>query len=569
MKYLSLFSGVGGFELGIKQAYENILTQKTEKRTGEENEEIIRKQEGKINNEGNQRLGSGGAELLQHSDGSPTGQPTCIGYSEIDKYATQIYQSHFPSHKNYGDITKINADELPDFDFLCGGFPCQSFSIAGKRRGFADTRGTLFFDIARILQAKKPRLLLLENVKGLLSHDNGKTFATIVATLSELGYDLQWQVLNSKNFGVPQNRERVFIIGHLRGTPRPEVFPLGTTNPKALEYVGGILSEKAKLWLDNGKMFSRNFPQGSRVYKSTGISSTIASQAGGLGAKTGLYAIPVLTPDRPNKRQNGRRFKEDGEPSFTLTSQDKHGIYDGMKIRRLTPTECERLQGFPDNWTENGVYDIISLETLLTKQLCQNVKYRGAVVQSLLEKSNFVLNTTSDGRSGEIQISFTPKKEKTQENVSCVIDLRIVGECVCDITNLGNDTAMLYSLNETSNIDEITKQSLIIEKMEEKFTEQLLKIILDGNLNQQKLYTTLTAIKEIIRLGIFTCAKTEKNITNAIIVLKKSPLNYTNGALSDLKMESITSISDTQRYKMCGNAVSVPVIKAIVEKLLT
>ena len=103
-------------------------------------------------------------------------------------------------------------------------------------------------------------------------------------------------------------------------------------------------------------MFSRNFPQGSRVYKSSGISSTIASQAGGLGAKTGLYAIPVLTPDRPNKRQNGRRFKEDGEPSFTLTGQDKHGIYDGMKIRRLTPLECERLQGFPDGWTE-GISD--------------------------------------------------------------------------------------------------------------------------------------------------------------------------------------------------------------------
>ncbi len=136
MKYLSLFSGIGGFELGIGPQHE------------------------------------------------------CVGYSEIDKYASSIYQSHFPEHKNYGDITKIKEQELPYFDLLCGGFPCQSFSIAGKRRGFEDTRGTLFFDIARILRAKQPRLLLLENVKGLLSHENGTTFKTIIATLDELGYDL-------------------------------------------------------------------------------------------------------------------------------------------------------------------------------------------------------------------------------------------------------------------------------------------------------------------------------------------------------------------------------------------
>ena len=109
---------------------------------------------------------------------------------------------------------------------LVGGFPCQAFSIAGKRKGFEDTRGTLFFDIARIIKAKQPRLVFLENVKGLLSHDNGETSRTIIATLDELGYDIQWQVLNSKNHGVPQNRERVFIVGNRRGTERPNVFPI-------------------------------------------------------------------------------------------------------------------------------------------------------------------------------------------------------------------------------------------------------------------------------------------------------------------------------------------------------
>jgi len=304
MKYLSLFTGIGGFELGIKQAYENILTQKTEKRTGEENEEIIRKQEGKINNEGNQRLGSGGAELLQHSDGSPTGQPTCIGYSEIDKYATQIYQSHFPSHKNYGDITKIDAEKLPDFDIVVGGFPCQSFSIAGKRGGFTDTRGTMFFEICRILKQKQPRLVLLENVKGLLSHDEGRTFRTIITSLDELGYDCQWQVLNSKNFGVPQNRERVFIAGHLRGTCRPEVFPIGESN----EQTGASVRRIAH---------NDTFRRYNQTYEKTGSTEALDTSGGG-----------------------------GHQPC----------VPEGIKIRRLTPLECERLQGFPDNWTA-GVSD--------------------------------------------------------------------------------------------------------------------------------------------------------------------------------------------------------------------
>ncbi len=282
MKYLSLFSGIGGFELGIKQAYESIL----DRHKAPEKQQV---------SDSDLRGGDvhAGSELLQ-------GTPTCIGYSEIDKYAIQIYQKHFPEHKNYGDIKLINEQELPDFDLLCGGFPCQSFSIAGKRGGFNDTRGTLFFEIARILKAKQPRLLLLENVKGLLSHDFGETFKTIIRTLDELGYDLQWQVLNSKNFGVPQNRERVFIVGHLRGTSRPEVFPITDSNPKTPEQlIGGS--------------------QGNRVYASSGTSVTLASQVGGQGAKTGLYLTDA-------------------------------------KIRRLTPKECERLQGFPDNWTE-GISD--------------------------------------------------------------------------------------------------------------------------------------------------------------------------------------------------------------------
>ena len=149
-----------------------------------------------------------------------------VGFSEIDKYAVSIYERHYPNHTNYGDATEIRTEELPDFDFLVGGFPCQAFSVAGKRKGFDDTRGTLFFEIARVLKDKRPRYFLLENVKGLLSHNKGETFQTILEVLSDLGYYVQWTVLNSKDFGVPQNRERIFIEGYLGRECRLEVLSI-------------------------------------------------------------------------------------------------------------------------------------------------------------------------------------------------------------------------------------------------------------------------------------------------------------------------------------------------------
>jgi DNA (cytosine-5)-methyltransferase 1 len=384
MKFIDLFAGVGGFHYGLS-AVRPIQPNDTERSESNNN----------IENQSQQR------ECLDYFQ--------CVYSNEWDKYANSVYRKHFGECDDR-DIRTVPSSDIPDHDLLVGGFPCQAFSVAGKRAGFDDTRGTLFFEIARILRDKRPRYFILENVKGLLSHDSGKTFQTILRVLSDIGYGVQWQVLNSKDFGVPQNRERIFIIGHLRGTPRPQVFPIGSTNSKALSEL------------------TRGQSQGFRVYETSGISTTIASQAGGLGAKTGLYAvtvgyeneerkiglkevqeantitatshkgsnaanrnvaIPVLTPDRAEKRQNGRRFKTNGEPSFTLTSQDRHGVVvnrkegvkkevdiagtlsssdwrglnrnqdqtaviENMAIRRLTPIECERLQGFPDCWTATG-----------------------------------------------------------------------------------------------------------------------------------------------------------------------------------------------------------------------
>ena len=353
MKFIDLFAGIGGFRYGLQKVA--------------------------IESESSSDSKSGASQHGQRAF-------HCVWSNEWDKYASQIYKRHY-GECDTRDIRTVATSEIPDHDLLCAGFPCQSFSIAGKRLGFEDTRGTMFFEIARIIRDKRPRYFLLENVKGLLSHDEGKTFQTILGVLSDLGYEYQWQVLNSKNFGVPQNRERVFIVGHLRETSRPEVFPIGESysishqtkyaeqagrsrisstidarygslrnaGETYLHYIGGIRG-KRDMWLKDDKQNSRNFSQGQRVYSSDGIASTIAGNAGGLGGKTGLYAIPVLTPDRMEKRQNGRRFKNDGDPAFTLTSQDKHGVYDGLNIRRLTPVECERLQGFSDNWTE-GISD--------------------------------------------------------------------------------------------------------------------------------------------------------------------------------------------------------------------
>ncbi len=327
-----------------------------------------------------------------------------VGACEIDKWARRVYAKHFPGVHIYEDATQINASELPDFELLVAGFPCQTFSIAGNRLGFEESRGTLFFEIARIAKQKRPRLLLLENVKGLLSHDGGKTFAEILATLDEIGYDAQWQVLNSKYF-VPQNRERIFIIAHLRGTSRPEVFPLGeagqaTDRGTSTKQVAATLQHpghsagnyKGMNLVKVGNIAESGHDSlWGRVYDPKGISQTLGAEGGGLGAKTGLYAIssmqkhatvnkekaPALTESMgtggghvpmiygwsKSTREKGRieeRIKE-GEANTLSTGDGCRNqstasyVADDTKVRRLTPKECERLQGFPDNYTQYTV----------------------------------------------------------------------------------------------------------------------------------------------------------------------------------------------------------------------
>lgn len=366
----------------------------------------------------------------------------CVGFCEIDKFARSSYKAMHNTENEieYHDIKEVTNEEFRKLrgkvDVICGGFPCQAFSIAGKQLGFEDTRGTLFYEIARATKEIKPRYLLLENVRNLLSHDKGQTFTRILKILDELGYDVEWQVLNSKNFGVPQNRERIFIVGHLRGGCTYKVFPIrgkdkeldfepkisiigNTKNPNGTRQgtrtfvhdkngiVGALTAtdykEPKQVAIDHpnyikikGYISGSKYRSTSQIYDVQGISPTLNTMQG--GGREPKVAVPVLTPDRVDKRQNGRRFKENGEPMFTLTTQDRHGVLikeankqgysvatvgdsvnisrpnsktrrgrvgkniantllttdeqgvvlSDYKIRKLTPKECWRLQGFPD-----------------------------------------------------------------------------------------------------------------------------------------------------------------------------------------------------------------------------
>ena len=209
---------------------------------------------------------------------------TCVGHCEVDAYADKNYRLLFDTEGEWfcNDARTIETERMPDFDLLCAGFPCQAFSIAGKREGFADARGTLFFEIARLVADKRPAYFILENVPGLLSHDKGRTFHTILSTLSELGYGVEWKVLNSKDFGVPQSRKRVYLVGYLDRRCAGKILPFPTANGTPL------------VQIQTGR-------QGERIYKAEGLSCTLTSGAGGVGGKTGLYEEGV--PIKENTKQ--------------------------------------------------------------------------------------------------------------------------------------------------------------------------------------------------------------------------------------------------------------------------
>lgn len=402
----------------------------------------------------------------------------CVGFCEFDKFATASYISmHLLTHEQRkaledipikkrqkeilkeeyrngewyaNDIRRVYAGDIPKADCWCFGFPCQDISVAGKQAGFQGNRSSLFFRvmylIGQLKEEDKPTYLFIENVKNLLSVNGGWDFARLLIEMEQWGYDAEWQVLNSKDFGVPQNRERCFIIGHLRGRSTAKVFPIeGADRKNSIQ----IIAHK------NG--YRRN----TQVFGSDGITEALdTGQGGGIAIKVigevnssqdgkvlgidGIakchsaghnnnpkIAIPVLTPDRVDKHQNGRRFKDDGEPMFTLTSQDRHGVaidplgvlrnvrteygkevantldtscnqgifvqvseeltvytvwYEKYQcyiaIRKLTPKECFRLQGWSDDYFEKAQF--VNSDNQLYKQAGNGVTV--SVIKAIAEK---------------------------------------------------------------------------------------------------------------------------------------------------------------------------------------
>ncbi len=344
----------------------------------------------------------------------------CVGFCEFDKFATASYISmhlltdeqrkalkDIPIKKRQkeilkeeyrngewyaNDIRRVYAGDIPKADCWCFGFPCQDISVAGKQAGFQGNRSSLFFRvmylIGQLKEEDKPAYLFIENVKNLLSVNGGWDFARLLIEMEQEGYDAEWQVLNSKDFGVPQNRERCFIIGHLRGRSASKVFPIeGTDGKNSVQIIG----------------HKDGYRRNTQVFDQNGITETLdTAQGGGRGHHVALpcfidlsyqeteltnkarclqarynkgianhkaevsgVAIPVLTPDRAEKRQNGRRFKDDGEPMFTLTSQDRHGVaVEPIGILRNVRTEYgkEIRKDYEDGKIDISRHDFLASE---------------------------------------------------------------------------------------------------------------------------------------------------------------------------------------------------------------
>ncbi len=388
------------------------------------------------------------------------------GFCEIDKYASAVYRRRFPNAKELGDIKHVRGRDLPKIDIITFGSPCQDFSIAGKRKGMSGSRSSLIAEAIRLIDECRPSFFIWENVKGTFSSNNGADFWGILQAFTDLGsYRLEWQLLNTR-WVLPQNRERIFLVGHTGGGSGREIFPIGedgelykkrnTRTKSKTQYAGAITTgegsraveikvksvahrtrtyanQPAKIeerddnvsnalnsamkdsmvkitnygpknlnetlqQLDTGNTQresnfvkveglkqvgnvdkrGHNYRWG-RVYDPDGISTTINSEGGGMGAKTGLYKVETLERKQDSYDFNSRVYSDKGI-SKTLAgdggnNDNKTGLYKTKSsIRRLTPKECERLQGFPDDWTSEGIIDgeIVKISDTQRYKQCGN-----------------------------------------------------------------------------------------------------------------------------------------------------------------------------------------------------
>lgn len=303
-----------------------------------------------------------------------------VYFSEIDKHAIANYQYNFPYAKYIGSVEQVIKEGIERPNIITFGSPCQDFSFAGKRKGLNGNKSSLIEHAIAAITYYRPDLFIWENVKGAFSSNNSEDFWSIIQAFANIGgYAIEWQLVNTA-WILPQNRERIYLIGYLTESHRNwrKIFPLTS----------------------NDRLFTTKTKGSTRIQ--TQNCGTITTGYGGKPTDTYIlmkdsllrngWAQAVLTPDRVIKRQNGRRFKNIDEPSFTITAQDKHGVFDGKRIRKLTEIECERLQGYPDDWTKYGNYDgdVKELSSTQRYKLCGNAVTK-IMVQTIGNKilSNF------------------------------------------------------------------------------------------------------------------------------------------------------------------------------------
>ncbi len=320
----------------------------------------------------------------------------CVLTSEIDDWACKTYRKNFPNdeHDPKSDITKVDEKLVPDFDVLLAGFPCQAFSIAGKRGGFNDTRGTLFFDVARIIKEKQPKAFLLENVKGLTNHRSGKTLQVILNTLKDdLGYTVFYKVLNAKDYGLAQMRERIYIVGFRKdcgggGFKYPD--PLPESDQKKIRdimeeepvasryYLSTVYIKSMKAHKERHQALGHGF--GYEIRSLDDVAGTIV--CGGMGKERNLIIDPRQTDLTPTTHIKGEYNKEG--------------------IRRMTPKEWERLQGFPDDWT-SGISNVHRYKQMGNSVAVPVIK---AVAANIIEELRNPTPPKKEVRTTQLVIDF-------------------------------------------------------------------------------------------------------------------------------------------------------------------
>lgn len=520
----------------------------------------------------------------------------CVAFAEIDKFAKQSYKAIYDTEneEELDDITSVTDEHFRLYrgqvDIITGGFPCQAFSIAGNRRGFEDTRGTIFFHIARAIKEIQPSYVLLENVKGLLSHDKGRTYGTIVQALDELGYFIEWGLFNSKYWGVPQNRERVYILVTRKDVwKEPKLFNLVKQQTSVDTRLVDILEKDVdesyylseektrKLTLNedlSGRLNHYDYRDVDSVHSVNRVSPTLNTMQG--GDRQPKVAIPVLTPNRLNKRQNGRRFKENGEPMFTLTSQDRHGI----AIKEATKKGyAEAMEGdsvntsFPNNKTRRGRVGKQVAQTLQAREVNQ-----GVVVDkghNFYAKDNILYD---ERQYVNLPDQFEPDYIYVEPVIKVIDKEHIIlinsDDEQYEILKIKNDYYL--SLGVSHNLKDVIQyvpkeQYGRLGKQASETMNENIDLIEEGmtinsynkTLNSTGVSPTVTTRPEGFKTAILP-------VTNNLRIRKLTPLEcWRLQGFSDEQFYKAknSGVSNSQLYKQAGNAVTVNVVDAIVGEL--